>query len=80
MREGISSRPMGKLASTILVVLLAYCALFWLPPFTDSYVLGISVNAWAGLSLFIIAPVLGLVYTMNTPVDEENDCTEGADS
>ncbi|NUL48293.1 hypothetical protein F7P69_24240 [Cellulosimicrobium funkei] len=77
MREGKSPVPLGRFAITILVVLLAYCALFWLPPFTDAYILGISVNTWAGLSLFIVAPVLGLVYTMSTPVVEEDDHVTG---
>ncbi|WP_313817128.1 hypothetical protein [Citricoccus sp.] len=78
MREGKSSVPLGKFAITVLVVLLAYCALFWLPPFTDTYMLGISVNVWAGLSLFVVAPVLGLIYTMTTPVaEEEHEVTKG---
>lgn len=77
MREGMSPVPLGRFAITILVVLLAYCAVFWLPPFTTAEYLGISINVWAGLSLFIVAPALGLVYTLRTPVQEQDDVPAG---
>lgn len=77
MREGRSPVPLGRFAATIIVVLLAYCALFWLPPFTDATWLGISVNVWAGLSLFVVAPTLGLLYTLRTPVQEQDDAAVG---
>lgn len=71
MREGRSPQPLGRFAVIIFIVLLVYCVISWLPPVATSNILGISANAWAGLGLFIIAPILGLIYTMSTPVDEE---------
>lgn len=79
MREGKSPIPMGRTGLGILLALLIYCAIFWLPPFTGSHMLGISINVWGGMGLLVFAPVAGLIFALRAPKDEDKE-TEGAQS
>lgn len=77
MSEGKSPVRLGKLGGGVLIALLAYCAALWLPVFADNYILGISLNVWGGLSLFLVAPCLGLVFAMSQTRDADDSSSDG---